>query len=111
MTNTLNLVDLCGYLGNDPEEITTEKSNFITFSLGTANGKSTDWHKVIIFDGHARKQYNNFKPKKGDNVRICGTISYSNREIKDAQGNVIITVKEASIIVLSVLLLNRKKDK
>lgn len=111
MTNTSNYVQLYGYLGNDPEEVTTEKSNFITFSLGTSKGRSTDWHKVIVFDGQAKKLYDNFKPKKGDQVRVDGTISYRKREIKDAQGNVITTVKEASIIAITLIVVNSKVEK
>jgi single-stranded DNA-binding protein len=108
MVNSQNYVQLYGILGNDPEEIETVKSNFTTFSLGTSARKSTDWHKVIVF-GHEYERYSAFIPKKGDQVRVDGTISYRKREIKDTEGNVIATVKEASIIAIRVLGLVKKK--
>lgn len=108
MTKTINQIQLRGFIGNISEQITTDKSSFYTMSISTKRGKTTDWHKVIIFDGDDVVHAGNFKPGVGDYVRIEGELSYRNREIKDAGGNVITTVKEVSVIASTIFAMEQK---
>ena len=109
MTISINQVQLRGYIGNLSEQINTEKSSFRTLSLSTQKGKKTAWHKIIIFDSNDVQIASNFELGVGDYIRVDGELSYRNREIKDAEGNVITTVKEASIIAHIVFGLEQKK--
>lgn len=111
MTNSTNQVQLIGYIGNISEQIKTDKSSFHTMSISTKRGKNTDWHKVIIFDNENIVVASNFELGIGDKVRIDGELSYRNRDIKDANSNLITTVKEASVIAQTVFGLEQKKTK
>lgn len=109
MSKTINNVILYGYIGKMSEKITTDKSNFHSFSISTRRGKITDWHNVVVFEGQTEIEVEYSKPNVGDYVRVQGQLTYRNREIKDANGNVITTVKEASIIAFNLAVIDRKK--
>lgn len=109
MTKTINQVQLRGFIGNVSEKITTDKSSFYTMSISTKRGKNTDWHKVVIFDGEDIIHAGNFEPSVGDYVRIEGELSYRSREIKDADGKVITSVKEASVIASTIFAMEQKQ--
>lgn len=111
MTISINQVQLRGYIGNLSEEIKTEKSSFRTLSVSTQRGKKTDWHKIIIFNTEDVKIASSFELGVGDYIRIDGELSYRNRDIKDAEGNVIVTVKEASVIANIIFGLEQRKPK
>ncbi len=111
MTKTINNISIYGYIGNISEKITTEKSSFHTMSVSTKRGKATDWHKVIIFDSNDVKVASGFELGVGDFVRIDGQLSYRDRPIKDANGNLVTTVKEASVIASIVFGLEQKQAK
>ena len=80
-------------------------------SVSTKRGKATDWHKVIIFDSNDVKVASGFELGVGDFVRIDGQLSYRDRPIKDANGNLVTTVKEASVIASIVFGLEQKQAK
>ena len=104
MTNTSNYIQINGYLGTAPEKVTTDNSTFTSLSIGTSRGKTTDWHKVIVFRGQGLTTNCDIDSlEKGDLVRIDGILTYRKREIKDSEGNLITTVKEASIIASMVV--------
>ncbi len=78
----MNKVFLIGYLGNNPEQIESDKATIVKFNLATSRGKNenkhTEWHRIIAFYNTAKliKQYLN----KGDLIFLEGTIHYSNYE-------------------------------
>lgn len=110
MTITSNKIIINGYIGTNPEEVTTEKSSFIALSVGTSRGKTTDWHKVIVFSEGLATNVDVATLEKGDQVRIDGTLTYRKRVIKDGADKVIATVKEASVIASMVVLGKKKKQ-
>lgn len=113
MLNTINHIRLDGNVGREPKIIETEKSTFVELSVATKRpvaGEDTDkvkfiteWHKVMIFDEEDIQFFKGFDITKGSKVRVEGTLSYRNRPIKDADGEVITTVKEAFVVAYRVL--------
>ena len=76
-----NRVELKGFLGKDPESKTTTQSGrkLAILSLATktwwtdANEQrheKTEWHRVVVWQNLATAE----KLKKGDNVRVVGTL-------------------------------------
>jgi single-stranded DNA-binding protein len=109
MNRTVNDITLYGYIGKMSEKITTEKSSFHSFSISTKRGKVTDWHNVVVFEGQTETEIEHSQPNVGDYVRIQGQLTYRNREIKDSNGDVVTTVKEASVIAISLIIIDRKE--
>lgn len=113
MLNTVNQVRLEGNLGNNPKLIETDKTTFMELSFATdkpiaANEDGslktiTEWHKVLIFNAEIIEWVEKFGLKKGSKVRVDGALDYRKRQIKDATGEVVATVKEASVIAGGVL--------
>ena len=113
MLNTVNQIRLEGNLGNAPKLIETDKTKFMELSVATdkpigvseeGNLKTiTEWHKVLIFNTAVIEQVEKFGLNKGSKVRVDGALDYRKRQIKDANGELIATVKEASVIAGRVL--------
>ena len=113
MLNTVNQIRLEGNLGNNPKIIETDKTKFMELSVATdkpigvteaGNLKTiTEWHKVLIFDTEVIGKVEKFDLGKGSKVRIDGALDYRKRQIKDANGELVATVKEASVIAGRVL--------
>lgn len=113
MLNTVNQIRLEGNLGNNPKLIETDKTTFIELSVATDKPIAvkedgtlktiTEWHKVLIFDAEMIEQIEKFGLKKGSKVRVDGALDYRKRQIKDTNGEVVATVKEASVIAGRVL--------
>lgn len=82
-----NYVSLVGNLGNDPELIKTEKTEFLTFSIAQnytkQNEQFTDWLDIAVF-GESKEKFLDLK--KGDFVHLEGSI----RQIKKQIGEVFI---------------------
>lgn len=112
MFNTINHIRLDGNIGREPKIVETEKSNFVELSVATKRPVLsedidkvkfiTEWHKVMIFDEEAIEFFKPLDITKGSKVRVEGTLSYRNRAIKDADGEVITTVKEAFVVAYRV---------
>lgn len=113
MLNTVNQIRLEGNLGNNPKLIETDKTRFMELSVATDKPIAvkedgtlktiTEWHKVLIFDAAVLEKVQKFGLKKGSKVRIDSALDYHKRQIKDANGEVVTTVKEASVIAGRVL--------
>lgn len=113
MLNTVNQIRLDGNLGNDPKLIKTDTTTFLELSVATDkpiavndNGTLktiTEWHRVLIFDTAVIEKVGKFSLTKGSKVRVDGALDYRKRQIKDANGDVLATVKEASVIAARVL--------
>jgi single-strand DNA-binding protein len=86
-----NRVELEGNLGKDPRIIEKEGKQFAALSIATTdsykddNGqwhnRETIWHNVLIFRPTAMNFSKTFK--KGDRVRVVGSISYRAHEKAD----------------------------
>ncbi len=88
MTN--NLVTLTGNLGQTPETFTADKGEFTRLSLATTDrykdeasdtwkDKAAVWHTVIAFSSSVQGYARSFR--KGDRVKITGSLSYRKTEL------------------------------
>jgi len=77
-----NLIILCGRCGKDAENRVTQGGKSITsLSVATSAGKDkTDWHKIIVWDGHDSVR----NARKGDTILAEGRLTYN--EFEDKEG-------------------------
>lgn len=99
-----NLVTLIGNLGEDPKIINKDGQEFTVLSLCTTDSykdgeewkdKEPVWHKVLVF-GRVAQEYAKAQ-KKGNRVKITGTLSY--RKLKGANGY---DIREATIVARQI---------
>ena len=57
-----------------------------------------EWHNIMIFDKAVLEMAKACALTKGSKVRVDGELSYRKRAIKDTNGDVITTVKDAFIV-------------
>ncbi len=99
-----NMVQLSGYLGQEPKVIIKESKSFTVLQVATNDNyptkegsetkwieKETAWHDVLVFRPAAAKFASALK--KGDRVELSGSISY--RVFKDEKGR---NRKQAAIV-------------
>ena len=92
MEKSVNKVELCGFLGANPEIISTKNGGkFVRLSLATnesyknRNGEfvtETTWHNVVVWNKLAEEAETKFK--KGSRVALTGKIV--NRSYEDKEG-------------------------
>ena len=121
-----NFVQLTGNLGAAPEKKSTDKANFVVFSIYTQSNyfdeESQSWkrsqskeiHDVMVFDNSKAYQLAQ-RLNKGDLVELKGKISYNSSpfNVLDSATNTpkTINIRQASIIANEIDLVFAAKDK
>lgn len=109
---TNNSITLIGNMGAEARIIETDNTTFAAVSLATTDSYKDDngywhdnetiWHNLVTFNPKVIKEFAAFK--KGSRLKVTGSLSYrpfDTNMITD--DGVIITKKEASIIVREVV--------
>ncbi|MEL6821475.1 MAG: single-stranded DNA-binding protein [Calditrichota bacterium] len=100
-----NTVILIGNLGEDPKTYHNDKGNYVVIRLATTDSykdedlgayvnKEPVWHSVFAFGSNVQGYARNFK--KGDRIKITGSLSYRKHQLVDQDG-VVQYFTEASI--------------
>lgn len=83
--STVNRVILIGRVGKDPEVQARGEGKIASFSLATDrktdDGKTTDWHRVVVYNDGIAKVVADYV-KKGSKICVIGelgTRSYTNK--------------------------------